>query len=104
MPAADQRNVIGMGLDRQQHLALVRRARRRPFEDDLAGRFLGLRRSKPQQGRAGQHRGEEIASLHGGILCGVVPAVNLMASGQPPWNSNSEKTAQCSLALGRDKL
>ena len=35
-PGGDERDIVGMGLDRQQHLALVRRARGCSFQEDLA--------------------------------------------------------------------
>ena len=58
-------DVIGMGLDRGQHFPAVRRARHGPLDEHAGGR---LRQSEPLYGRAGQHRGEKIAPLHGGIL------------------------------------
>ena len=60
-----QRDVVGMGLDRQQHLALVRRARGHPLERNVARLTPCRGRSVMQDGRAGQHTGEEFTSLHG---------------------------------------
>ena len=45
-----ERDVVGMGLDRQQHLALVRRALGRALEEDLARRFLGACRCQSREG------------------------------------------------------
>ena len=63
------RDVIGMGLDRQEHLALVGRLGRRPLEVHSGRRFLGLCAPGPHQRGAAEHRSEEVAPLHRGLLC-----------------------------------
>ena len=59
-----ERDVVGMGLDRQQHLALVRRARDHMLDRHVAGLVLRWGRSRSQEDRASQHTGEELTSLH----------------------------------------
>ena len=61
-----ERDVVGMGLDRQQHLALVRRSLSALRSNvDVTGLALRRGRSVMQDGRGCQHTGEEITSLHG---------------------------------------
>ena len=57
-----ERNVVGVCLHGEQHLAFVKRLCRRTLEDDAAGRLGRLRSCEPRRGRAHDYVGEEVAS------------------------------------------